>query len=101
MSIYWDHSLAKLHHNHSDTVHLYLTCTGDRGDVAETTPRFSFPPNAIFSNSTFTIRDDDIYEYDELIMADFEFDRSFRNRFNAIKGEPRVTLILIKDDDSE
>ena len=45
--------------------------------------------------------DDDIYEYDELIMAVFEFDRSVQRRYNTMKGQPNVTYIIIKDDDSE
>ena len=87
-----------------DTAHLfYLTCgcSGTYGDVQETTPRFTFPPNAKFSSSSFTIVDDDVYEYDELIVAVFEFDRRFLRRYNTIKGQPNMTYIMIKDDDSE
>ena len=45
--------------------------------------------------------DDDVYEYDELIMADFEFDRRVQNNYKTMKGQPNVTYIVIKDDDSE
>ena len=45
--------------------------------------------------------DDDVYEYDKLIMADFEFDRRYLRSYNTVKGQPDVTYIVIKDDDSE
>lgn len=66
-----------------------------------TTPDFTFPPRTTFSNGSFEVVDDDVYEYDELIMATFEFERTFRRRFNTIQGHPNVTFILIKDDDCE
>ena len=76
-------------------------CSGAYGDVQATTPRFTFSPNSKFANSSFTIVDDDVYEYDELIMADFEFDRRVQNNYKTMKGQPNVTYIVIKDDDSE
>ena len=86
----------------SDPAHVYLTCTGTRdGDFETTTPRFNFPPRTTFSNGSFEVVDDDVYEYDELIMATFEFDRTVVRRFTTTKGHPNVTFILIEDDDCE
>lgn len=78
-----------------------MWCSGARGDVQATTPRFTFPPNSKFSSSSFIIVDDDVYEYDELITAEFEFDQLVQRTHNTIKGQPNVTYIVIKDDDSE
>ena len=71
-------------------LYIYLTCgcSGAYGDVQATTSRFTFLPNAKFSNISFTIVDDDVYEYDELIMAEFEFDRRFLRRYNTMKVNP-------------
>ena len=78
-----------------------MWCSGAYGDVLATTPRFTFSPNSKFANSSFTIVDDDVYEYDELIMAEFEFHRWVQNYYKTMKGQPNVTYIVIKDDDSE
>ena len=64
-------------------------------------PRFTFSPNTTSSSSNFIIHDDDVYEYDELIMADFDFDQRIRASFITMKDPHSVTYILIKDDDSE
>ena len=90
-------------HNLIFLIYIYLTCgsSGAHGDVLATTPRFTFPLNSKVSSSSFTIVDDDVYEYDELIMADFEFDRRVQLFYNTMKGHPNVTYIMIKDDDSE
>ena len=83
---------------------IYLSCAGEV--VAETGPEFTFPPssgnNTKFSNGYFTILNDDVYEYDELIMADFQFiNRSNETNYNLVQAQPNVTYIAIKDDDSE
>ena len=84
-----------------------LLCAGASGDIAETGPEFTFPPNSgltIFSDGNFTILDDDddVYEYDELITADFEFiNQTIDTLYNFTKYQPDVTYILIKDDDGK
>ena len=85
---------------------IYLSCAGASGDVAEIGPTFSFPPssglNTKFSDGYFTILKDDVYEYDELIMADFEFiNETSETVYNFTQFLPNVTHILIKDDDGE
>ena len=62
-------------------------------------PRFTL--RTTFASSSFTILDNDVYEYDKLIMADFEFDQFVQNNFLEEVGQPSVTFIVIKDDDSE
>ena len=57
--------------------------------------------SATFASSNFTILDNDIYEYDKLIMADFQFDRFVQYKYLEKVGQPSVTFIVIKDDDSE
>ena len=45
--------------------------------------------------------DDEICEFDELVMATFEFSEGIASTFNARKGSPNATYIVIRDDDSE
>ena len=85
--------------------YIFLSYAGSSGDIAATPHRFIFTPNLEdnpkFSSGNFAILDDDIYEYDELVMAEFEFDRNIRTEYNTVEGQPNVTFILIEDDDSE
>ena len=62
-------------------------------------PRFNL--RATLASSSFTILDNDVYEYDKLIMADFQFDQFVQNNYLVKVGQPNVTFIVIKDDDSE
>ena len=57
--------------------------------------------SATLASSSFTILDNDVYEYDKLIMADFEFDQFVQNNYLEKVGQPSVVFIVIKDDDSE
>ena len=88
-----------------DSAHFCASHAGLRQDterdVVDMNPRFTFSPNTTSSSSNFIIIDDDVYEYDELIMADFDFDRRIWATFNTMKDPLNVTYILIKDDDSE
>ena len=81
---------------------LYLSCAGE--DVDETGPEFTFPPsfdnNTKFSDGYFTILNDDVYEYNELIMADFLFNNQSGDTV-FLMVQPDVTYIVIKDDDGE
>ena len=83
---------------------LYPSCAGARAgnDIEATNPQFTFTRKSNFSNGSFIVVDDDIYEYDKLLMAEFDFDQIVRRLgFNTVKGQPNVTYIIIKDDDSE
>lgn len=57
--------------------------------------------SATFASSNFTILNNSVYEYDKLIMADFQFDQFVQNNYLEKVGQPNVTFIVIKDDDSE
>ena len=83
---------------------LYPSCTGTSAgvDIEAINPQFTFTNKSSFSNGSFIVANDDIYEYDKLLMAEFDFDQSVRRLgFNTVKGQPNVTYIMIKDDDSE
>lgn len=83
---------------------MYLSCAGVGRDISMS-PQFTFPPSSEskpkFANGSFTIVNDNIYEYDELILVEFEFDQRIATAYNTSKGQPDTTYILIKDDDSE
>ena len=49
----------------------------------------------------FTIVDDDVLEFDEILFAEFDFGPEIANTRNVIKGVPNTALILIRDDDCE
>ena len=83
---------------------IFLSYAAANGDITTTPHQFIFTPNLEntpkFSSGSFTIVDDDIYEYDELVMAEFDFDQRV-TEYNTLEGRPNVTFILIEDDDSE
>ena len=63
---------------------------------------FVFTPTSNSSFENFTIVDDDVLEFDEILFADFDFGPEIiSGGWNAIKGEPSTTVILIRDDDCE
>ena len=62
---------------------------------------FAFTPANKSAFESFTIVDDDVLEFDELFIAEFNFGPEIANTWNAIKGEPSTTFIVIRDDDSE
>ena len=72
-----------------------------RTDVVNTINDFIFTPASKSAFTNFTIVDDDVLEFDELLIAEFKFDPKIANTWNARKGEPSTTLILIRDDDCE
>ena len=50
----------------------------------------------------FTIVDDDVLEFDEIFIADFDFGPVILSGgWNARKGEPSTAVIRIIDDDCE
>ena len=63
---------------------------------------FVFTPTSKSAFENFTIIDDDVLEFDEILFAEFDFGPEFLSeRWNAIKGEPSTAFILIRDDDCE
>ena len=70
-----------------------------RTDMLNTINDFIFTPASKSAFTNFTIVDDDVLEFDELFVIEFNFGPKFA--WNAIRGEPSTAFILIKDDDSE
>ena len=62
---------------------------------------FVFTPASQSAFENFTIVDDDVLEFDELFIAEFNFGPEIANTWNAIKGEPSTAFIVIRDDDRE
>ena len=62
---------------------------------------FVFTPAIKSAVENFTIVDDSVLEFDELLIAEFNFYPEISNNWNARKGDPSIALILIRDDDSE
>ena len=62
---------------------------------------FVFTPTSKSAFENFTIVDDDVLEFDEIFIAEFNFGPEIANNWNAVKGEPSIAFILIRDDDSE
>ena len=61
---------------------------------------FVFTPTSKSALENFTIVDDDVLEFDELFIAEFDFEY-LSGGWNAVKGEPSTAFILIRDDDCE
>ena len=62
---------------------------------------YIFTPTSKSAFENFTIVDDDVLEFDELFIVEFDFGREIiSGGWNAIKGEPSTASILIRDDDS-
>ena len=73
-----------------------------RTDVVSTVSDFVFTPVSKSAFENFTIVDDDVLEFDELLIAEFDFGPEItKYRWNAVRKEPIITFILIKDDDCE
>ena len=72
-----------------------------RTDVVNTINDFVFTPAIKTAFENFTIVDDDVLEFDELFIAEFNFDSEISNNWNARKGVPSIAFILITDDDCE
>ena len=84
---------------------MQLVCTFNaefgRTDVVNTINNFAFTPTSKSAFENFTIVDDDVLEFDELLIAEFNFGPEISNKWNAKKGEPSIAFILIRDDDCE
>ena len=79
---------------------LFITGSG-RFDVLETINDFVFTPVSKSAFQNFTINDDDVLEFDELLIAAFNFSSDILANWNAVRGEPSTAFILIRDNDCE
>ena len=78
-----------------------LIAESGRTDVVNTFNDFTFTPTNKSAFENFTIVDDDVLEFDELFIAEFNFGPEIANMWNVMKGEPSTAFILIRDDDCE
>ena len=81
---------------------LFNAGPGRRTDLVSTLYDFIFTSannKSAFEN--FTIVDDAVLEFDELLIAEFDFGPEISTNWNARKGEPSTAFILIRDDDGE
>ena len=69
--------------------------------MVNTIKDFVFTPASKSAFENFTIVDDDVLEFDELFIAEFNFGPEMSRTWNVIKGEPSTIFILIRDDDGE
>ena len=72
-----------------------------RTDVERTINDFIFTPASNTSSESFNIIDDSVLEFDELLIATFDFGPEITDNWNARKGTPSTTYILIRDNDCE
>ena len=72
-----------------------------RTDVVNTINDFVFTPASKAAFENFTIVDDSVLEFDELLIAEFNFGPEIANSWNVRKGTPSTAFILIMDDDCE
>ena len=73
-----------------------------RTDVVSTFNDFVFTPTSKSAFENFTIVDDDVLEFDEILIAEFDYGPEILSGgWNAIRGEPSRAYILIRDDDCE
>ena len=72
-----------------------------RTDVASTFNDFIFTPNSSSSFDSFNIIDDSVLEFDELLIATFNYGPWIDNNWNVRKGEPSTAYISIIDNDCE
>lgn len=78
----------------------YCTEAG-RTDVKSITKDFTLTPNSTFAFEIFNIVDDDVLEFDELFIAEFQFGLDIPNNWNTKKGRPSTTFIRIIDNDCQ
>ena len=72
-----------------------------RSDAVNTLSDFVFTPNSTSVFENFTIVDDDVLEFNEILIAEFSFGPEIANNWNARKVEPSIAFIMIRDDDCE
>ena len=62
---------------------------------------FIFTPASKSAFGSFNVVNDSVLEFDELLIATFDFGPEIVNNLNVRKGTPSTTYILIRDDDCE
>ena len=73
-----------------------------RTDVVNTFNDFVFTPTSKSAFENFAIVDDDVMEFDELFIAEFDFGPEIiSGGWNTIKGGSSTAFIVIRDDDCE
>ena len=72
-----------------------------RTDVESTRKKSVFTPTTNSSFESFNITDDSVLEFDELLIATFEFGKEIANNWNVRKGTPSTTYIAIIDNECE
>ena len=72
-----------------------------RTDVENTRNESIFTPTSISAFHNFTIIDDCVLEFDEFLIATFDFGPEITNNWNARKGTPSTAYIRILDEDCE
>ena len=84
---------------------MFLTSNAEvgRSDVQRSNNAIVFTQasKSDLGNFELIIVDDDVLEFNELFIAEFDFDPEISNRWNVRKGEPSTAFILIRDDDCE
>ena len=86
---------------HSCSLFAPFNAESGRTDVVSTINDFVFTPASKSASENFTIVDDDVLEFDEILIAEFNFGPEISNTWNARKAEPSIAFILIRDDDCE
>ena len=69
--------------------------------MESTSNDFIFTPTTKSAFESFNNVSDDVLEFDELLIATFDFGPEIENNWNARKGTPSTAYILIRDDDCE
>ena len=92
--------------NFNDTTLITLLCLSmltesGRTDVRSSTNTFVFTPVIKSALQNLTIVDDDVLEFDELFIAEFDFGLELSNNWKVRKGEPSTVYCLIRDNDCE
>ena len=62
---------------------------------------FSTTISTLVSMHAFRLEEDDKLEEDEVFQGAFEIPSIISGRLSAMAADPKVTYIIIKDDDSE
>ena len=86
---------------HSYILFTPFNAESGRTDVVRTINDFVFTPASKSAFENFTIVDDSVLEFDELLIAEFNFGPEISSNWNARKGDPSIAFILIIDDDCE
>ena len=79
----------------------HFRAVAGRTDVRRRNNDFAFTPTMKSAFKNFTVVDDDVLEFDEVFMAEFDFGPELSNNWNISKGTPSVLYCLIRDDDCE